>query len=96
MARIPEPADEVGRRPTGVSVSLTAEGRSRRARLAANSRWRPDRADLLDERRHFKAEAAEHYIKQLVDTFPPLTAEQRRRLASLLHPETGAGDAGPT
>jgi hypothetical protein len=91
MARTPEPAGEVTRGPTGLSVTLTAEGRSRRARLAANSRHHPDRADLLDERRRFKAEAAEHYVRELVDGFPPLTDSQRARLAALLHP--GADDA---
>jgi hypothetical protein len=66
------------------------EARHRRARLAANARHHPDKPELTDERRYFKAAAAERYIKQLVDTFPPLTREQRARLATLLHQE---GDA---
>jgi hypothetical protein len=65
--------------------------RSRRARLAANARHHPDQPDLTaDERRFFKAAAAERYVKELVDGFPPLTEQQRARLAALLHP--GGGD----
>jgi hypothetical protein len=69
--------------------------RSRRARLAATSRHHPDRPELtVDDRRYFKAAAAERYVRELVDTFPPLTDQQRARLAALLHP--GANDAGAT
>jgi hypothetical protein len=69
--------------------------RSRRARLAATARHHPDQPDLLDdERRYFKASAAERYVRDLVDGLPPLTTEQRARLAALLHP--GADDAGAT
>jgi hypothetical protein len=71
------------------------EARRRRARLAANARHHPDRPDLTTEdRQHVKAATAERYIRALVDTFPPLTGEQRARLATLLH--LGADDAGPT
>jgi hypothetical protein len=87
-------ADEV-RRGNGLSVTLDAEGRRRRARLASNSRHHPDRPELtVEDRRHLKAVAAEHYVRELVDMFPPLTDQQRARLAVLLHP--GADDAGAT
>jgi len=86
------PADDVPRR-AGVSIHLDAEDRRRRARLAAITRRHPDRPDLtVDDRRYFKAAAAERYVRELVDTLPELTDDQRRRLAALLHP--GADDAG--
>jgi len=69
---------------------LDAEARVRRARLAALRRHHPDRPELVEgERQRFKAEAAERYVKRLVDEFPPLTSEQRARLAVLL---LGGGD----
>ncbi len=49
-------------------------------------------AAAVDERRRqYRAMAAEEYIKALVDSAPPLTPEQRDRLAVLLRPDTGAG-----
>lgn len=39
-------------------------------------------------------DALARHITKLVDGFPPLTAEQRARLATLLHPQQdGAGGA---
>jgi hypothetical protein len=73
-------------------MPLDAEAQKRRARLAANSRHHRDRPDLTEaDRRVFKANAAEKYVRQLVDEFPPLTPEQRARLAVLL---LGGGDGG--
>ena len=40
----------------------------------------------VEARRELKAVSAEEYIKQLVDDAPPLTPEQRDRLATLLRP----------
>jgi hypothetical protein len=48
--------------------------------MAALARHQPDHPDVAA----FRAEAAERYIRELVDTFPPLTAEQKSRLAVLL------------
>jgi hypothetical protein len=63
-----------------------------RARVAALSR---DRAandpDLLDARRDLRAARLEEYIARTVTAAPPLTGEQRSRLALLLR-TTGAGD----
>jgi hypothetical protein len=71
-------------------MPLDAEARKRRARLAALQRHHPDRPELTEaERRHFKANAAERYVAELVDSWPPLSAEQRARLAVLL---LGGGD----
>jgi hypothetical protein len=69
----------------GVGMPLDAEGRRRRARLAALQRHHPDQPELTEaERRRFKVSAAERYVQRLVDDFPPLSAEQRARLAVLL------------
>jgi hypothetical protein len=71
-------------------MPLNAEARVRRARLAAHSRHHPDKPELTEAaRRRFKADAAERYVQQLVDSFPPLTVEQRAKLAVLL---LGGGD----
>lgn len=56
-----------------------------RARVAALSRSRtPEDPDLLDARRGLRYERAADYISELVSSAPPLTDEQRNRLASLL------------
>jgi hypothetical protein len=44
-----------------------------------------------DDQRALKVDRAEKLVRELVDTFPPLTAEQRGRLALLL--QGGGGDA---
>jgi len=65
---------------------------SERARVASLTRSRePDDPDLLAARgalaaaRHdLRAARAEDYLRRLVDGAPPLSAEQRTRLAALL------------
>jgi hypothetical protein len=61
------------------------EKRQHRARAAALRRHHPDRPELAaDDQRTLKAARADRFVRELVDTFPPLTAEQRNRLALLL------------
>jgi hypothetical protein len=68
-----------------MSTPLDAEVRRRRARAAANRRHHPDQPELAaDDQRTLKAARAEKYVRELVDTFPPLTTDQRDRLALLL------------
>jgi hypothetical protein len=56
-----------------------------RARVASLSRSRnPDDPELIGARRDLRAARAEDYIKKLVDAAPPLTSEQKDRLALLL------------
>lgn len=56
-----------------------------RAKVAALSRDRsPQDPALLDARRNLKASRLEDYIRRTVDEAPPLTSEQRDRLAVLL------------
>jgi hypothetical protein len=47
---------------------------------------------VAGERRQLKAAAAARYVKDLVDTWPPLTDAQRGRLAALLLGGTRNGD----
>lgn len=56
-----------------------------RARVAALSRDRtPDDPDLLAAKRDLRASRAEEYIERLVAEAPPLTPDQKSRLAVLL------------
>ena len=58
-----------------------------RARVASLTRSRtPDDPDLIAARRNLRTERLADYIKRTVDAAPPLTAEQRDRLALLLRP----------
>jgi hypothetical protein len=71
-------------------MPLDAAKRRQRARLAALRRHHPDDPTVgMEERRDFKADAAERYVRELVDGWPPLTDVQRSRLAVLL---LGGGD----
>ena len=56
-----------------------------RARVAALTRSRTnDDPELIEARRNLTAEKLAAYIRRTVDTAPPLTPEQRERLAQLL------------
>lgn len=62
-------------------MSWTAE----RARVASLTRSRKDDdPDLVAARINLKAARAEDYIRRVVAEAPPLTPEQRDRIASLL------------
>jgi hypothetical protein len=66
-------------------VPIGREAIRRRGLLAAKSkRFGPDHPDTIQARRELlEARLADH-IRQVVDGAPPLTAEQRDRLAVLL------------
>jgi hypothetical protein len=56
-----------------------------RSELALLHRDHPDDAEAIAAaRRDFRAARAEDYIRKLVDQAPPLSPEQRSRLAVLL------------
>lgn len=56
-----------------------------RAQVASLTRSRPtDDPDLLTARRNLRAERLAEHITASVEQAPPLTAEQRERLAGLL------------
>ncbi len=68
-------------------MSWTAE----RARVASLTRSRPaDDPDLIEARRALRAERLAEAIRRTVAEAPPLTDEQRARLAALLHTPGGA------
>ncbi len=68
---------------------------SERARLAAIKRHHPDRLDLAaDAKRNLAAANLEAYIKRIVAEAPPLTEDQRSRLALLLGGPVDPGGAG--
>lgn len=53
------------------------------ATLAATTRHHPN-DDVTDLRRDLAAQQIEDYVRRVVDNAPPLTAEQRDRLALIL------------
>lgn len=69
--------------------SKDPQERSLDAAFAAASRWGNLPPDIAVRKRDLKADKLAAHIARVVDTLPPLTAEQRDRLALLLR-----GDAG--
>jgi hypothetical protein len=64
---------------------VDTKSRHLRATLASHARFRPEDTETADQlRSELRAARAEDYIKRLVDEAPPLTSEQRDRLAVLL------------
>jgi hypothetical protein len=76
--------------------ALSKERRRASARVGAITRNRgADDPELIDARRDLRAaEAAEYaeHIRRLVDTFPPLSAEQQTKIAALLCPVVSGED----
>lgn len=67
------------------------ERRRKRAVLAALERHHSDQPARIDAARaDLRAATLEAHIRQVVDQFPPLSPEQRARLAALLSPGGGA------
>lgn len=62
---------------------------SHRARVAALSRHQPNGQGIQEARRDLAASKLADYIRKTVDAAPPLTEDQRDRLALLLR----GGDA---
>ena len=67
-----------------MSSSWTLE----RARLANHHRYKPDQDDT-DLRRNYAAARVEDYVRRTVAAAPPLTDEQRARIAAALLPADG-------
>jgi hypothetical protein len=86
---MPHTPDDHGRRVSaGALARMTPEQRHQRARVAALARHHPE------VRRDLRVATTEQYIRDLVDSWPPLTDAQRGRLAALLA-GTGEADASP-
>jgi hypothetical protein len=64
--------------------------RTARARLGAHIRNGAEPRRIADARRNLDTANLAAHIKRVVDAAPPLTDEQRERLALLLHPGDGA------
>lgn len=72
-------------------ATLSPEARRERARIASLSRSRTaDDPDLVTARRNLAAVRLQDHITATLATAPPLTDEQRRRLAGLF---TGGASA---
>lgn len=71
-------------------MALSPQAARERSRIAALSRSRSDDdPDLNAARRDFRAAKAEDYVRRIVAAAPPLTDEQRTKLAELLAPVRG-------
>ncbi|MDP9459949.1 MAG: hypothetical protein M3Q22_06770 [Actinomycetota bacterium] len=65
-----------------------------RAALGIHHRWHADdTAGLTERRRDFVTEKLAAYIERTLAEAPPLTAEQRQRLTSLLRTDKAAVDS---
>lgn len=62
------------------------ERRKENGRLGALKRFHPNDPQTLEAEAAVKAAALEEHIRTVVDGLPPLTAQQRERLAALLTP----------
>ena len=61
-----------------------------RARIASLTRSRrPDDPDLIEARRNLRAIRIEEYVRRTLADAPPLTDQQRARIAGLLAPADG-------
>ena len=76
------------------TTPLSAERRTQRARKAGLSRtYPPDHPKVVEADRTLKALRLQEYIKRNLAEAPPLSEEQRAKLAELLRPvRVGGGD----
>lgn len=63
---------------------MTPAERTNRARIAALRRHRGDDVQTDQLAREFRTDRLAQHIRKVVDSAPPLSAEQRHRLALLL------------
>ncbi|ULE32589.1 hypothetical protein [Mycobacterium sp. IDR2000157661] len=76
-------------------MALSKAAAHHRAKIGALSRSRPDDdVDLIEAKRGFKEAQAADYIERVLSTAPPLTDEQRMRLAELFRPSTATKPSG--
>jgi len=67
---------------------MSSTAQSLKGRLARASRdHAPDSPEILDLRRELTAAKIAQYVEKVVASAPPLTADQRARLAALLTSE---------
>ena len=69
-------------------MPTSSKAKSLRARAAAARRWDSPEAD--DLARELREHMLEQHIREVVDSAPPLSDEQRERLAAILAPTSGS------
>lgn len=67
---------------------MNAEHRKMRAQVAANVRHHPDELATVTLIQDFKEERLAEHIRKIVASAPPLSTEQRARLAAILNAAT--------
>lgn len=72
-------------------MPASTEVRRAQARHAAAVRWQKPNKD--ESARDLAAARIEHYVAQVVAAAPPLTSDQRDRIATLLRPVADGGVA---
>ena len=72
----------------GRALALSTQTRIARAKLAAAARHYPNQ-DHADLHRELAAAKLEDHVRKVVESWPPLTKDQRDRLAILLQPAGG-------
>lgn len=73
-------------------MAPSREALSKRGKVASLTRSRtPNDPELVAARRDLAAANIAEFIKKTVDKAPPLTAEQRTKLAELLRPARRGG-----
>ncbi|MFD7075243.1 hypothetical protein ACFV9G_13635 [Nocardioides sp. NPDC059952] len=73
-----------------VSTSPFGDWKRTRSKLANIKKRDPD-ADVTELRQQLKTERMAAYIREMVDAMPPLTDEQRARLAALFGASASTG-----
>lgn len=71
---------------------MAAKDPGRRTRIssaAAEYRWRPEDPQAQRTLTEVRTEALAEHIRKVIESAPPLTPEQRDRLAVLLRPKSG-------
>jgi hypothetical protein len=89
MPSTPRPPRPVARGRT----AITTEERRARGRAGALKRHHPGSAAAFAEMQAIRDAAAERYVRKLVESWPPLSAGQRNRLATLLAVPDHDGDS---
>ena len=70
--------------------ALSTDGRKFRGKHAVLTRHRgPGAPETVEAARDYRAEVLAEHVRKVVDGWPPLTAEQRDKIAALLRPRSG-------
>ncbi|NHA01885.1 hypothetical protein G5V59_25645 [Nocardioides sp. W3-2-3] len=67
-----------------MAAEFSPVSRRLRSRVASLTKYDPNHPDLPDARRDLRAERLADHVRSTLSQLPPLTDEQRDRVASLL------------